>query len=317
MPQQQYDGRTAPLVDVLDGGAHVPIVKLMDAATGAAAGGATEATLLQVRDAIEAQAVTAPGATEATLLQVRDAIKAQASIASTLWTDNSGSYYVRRDVIHPDTGTVAVTFCAPDGSAAVPGAGLRPLSSADRDVAEALFDATGAGTGYAAGDVLARVLIIDVTQSTPSVTAIWVNLGTGAVIAAPAQGTYESANETVSVRQSGVWSVSVSSLPATAATEATLASVLTKLSAQLGVFATSSGNLAPYTLTSMSTALSAQSCKRACLISPTQDALITQGGNDFYLVAGVPQWVEGISNTNALSVRFVTAAGTLYVHWES
>jgi hypothetical protein len=168
-------------------------------------------------------------ATEATLAQVRDSIRAQIDIASTIWTDNSGAFYVRRDSVDQGTGTVTVVWTAPDGTTATPGAGLRPLSTLDRDVTQALFDATSGGTGYSPGDLLARVLIIDANVSPASLTAIWVNLTTGAVIASPTGGTIERADEAIGARQVGTWNVNVAAsvLATGAATEATLVAIQT------------------------------------------------------------------------------------------
>jgi hypothetical protein len=146
-------------------------------------------------------------ASDATLAQVRDAIKAQLDLESTLWTDNSGSYYVRRDSVNQGTGVVTITFTDPTGTTATPGAGLRPLSAADRDITQALFDVITTGTGYTAGDLLARVAIIDANPSAPVVTAIWINLTTGAVISAPTSGHVERADETIGARQVGSWTV--------------------------------------------------------------------------------------------------------------
>ena len=346
-------------------------------------------------------------------MQIRDAVKAQIDLASTLWMDNSGSYFVRRDEVDQGTGTVTVSFTTPNGAAATPGAGLRPVSSADRDVTQALFDATGTGAGYAAGDVLARLLVVDVTQSPPTVVAIWVNVNSGVVIASPTAGTYERVEESIGARQIGAWTVGISNFPTTQAVSGPLTDVqlradpvpvtqsysvgggnvdantqrvvlaadgptvttLTQINTAIGaktdtvaaddtgtystialikrgltnwatllnriptlgqkavgaslpvtlasdqgqmpVFATSCGNLSPITLTVSDTAMAAQVCKRVCLMSPVQDVYIKMGGNDFYLLAGNHFWIEGVGNTSNLSARYVTAAGTLYVHWEA
>lgn len=185
-------------------------------------------------------------ATENTLLAVRDSIRAQIDAASTVWTDNSGAYYVRRDSVNQGTGAVTVAFFDPQGNAATPGAGLRPLSQADRDVTQALFDATASGTGYSLGDLIARVLIIDANPASPTVTAIWVNLSTGAVIAAPTGGTIERADENIGARQVGTWTVTANAgsgtfnvsagslpLPAGASTETSLAALLAAFNARV------------------------------------------------------------------------------------
>jgi hypothetical protein len=175
-------------------------------------------------------------ATEATLAQVRDSIRAQIDIASTIWTDNSGAFYVRRDSVDQGSGTVTVLWTAPDGTTAAPGAGLRPLSTLDRDVTQALFDATSGGTGYSPGDLLARVLIIDANVSPANLTAIWVNLTTGAVIASPTGGTIERADESIGARQVGTWNVNVAAsvLATGAATEATLTAIQTLINTLSG-----------------------------------------------------------------------------------
>ncbi len=146
-------------------------------------------------------------ASDATLAQVRDAIKAQLDLESTLWTDNSGSYFVRRDTVNQGTGVVTITFTDPTGATAPPGAGLRPLSAVDRDITQVLFDVTTTGTGYATGDLLARVIIIDANPSTPVVTPIWINLTTGAIISAPTPDHIERSDETIGARQVGSWTV--------------------------------------------------------------------------------------------------------------
>lgn len=150
-------------------------------------------------------AVDLPGvASEATLAQVRDAIQAQINVASTVWTDNSGNYFVRRDIVDEGTGTISVTFSAPDGSAASPGAGLRPLAAADRDVTQTLYDATASGDGYAAGDILARLMIVDAQASPPIVSMLWVNLLSCATIPAPSIGSFVRSDEVITVENAAI-----------------------------------------------------------------------------------------------------------------
>ncbi|MEH1790828.1 MAG: hypothetical protein V7L23_35995 [Nostoc sp.] len=147
-------------------------------------------------------------ATDTTLQQVRDAIKAQIDIASTIWTDNSGAFYVRRDLINEGTGAITVTFTDPSGTAATPGAGLHPLASTDKDTITDFYDVLTSGTGYSIGDLLARVGILDANSSTPSVTAIWLNLSLGTILgSAPTSANIERANENIGARQVGIWSV--------------------------------------------------------------------------------------------------------------
>lgn len=175
-----------------------------------------EIAVRQIRDPIQTSitsiALPTGAATEATLAQVRDAIKATIDLESTIWTDGSGAYYVRRDSVNEGTGAITISWTAPDGSAATPGAGLRPLATAERDVTQELFVATGTGTGYTSGDFLARLLVIDANPSTPVVTQVWYNLSTGAVISAPSAGDVTPSDESVTVASSA--------LPVGAATEA-------------------------------------------------------------------------------------------------
>lgn len=200
-----------------------------------------EIAIRQIRDPIQTSitsiALPTGAATEATLAQVRDAIKATIDLESTIWTDNSGAYYVRRDSVNEGTGAITITWTAPDGSAATPGAGLRPLATAERDVTQELFVATNSGAGYASGDFLARLLILDVNPSTPVVTQVWYNLSTGAVIAAPNSGHVTPSDESITVASSA--------LPTGAATEAkqdagnaSLSSINAKLPSNLTVSST-------------------------------------------------------------------------------
>jgi len=167
-----------------------------------------EIAVRQIRDPIQTNitsiALPTGAATEATLAQVRDAIKASIDLESTLWTDNSGAYYVRRDTVNEGTGAITITWTTPDGTSATPGAGLKPLATAERDVTQALFVATAGGTGYSNGDFLARLLILDVNASTPVVTQVWYNLSTSAVIAAPSAADVTPSDESITVASSAL-----------------------------------------------------------------------------------------------------------------
>jgi len=186
-------------------------------------------------------------ATDSTLQQVRDAIKAQIDIASTIWTDNTDTFYVRRDLVNEGTGVITVSFTLPDGTAATPSAGLRPLATVDKDVLSDYYDVLIAGTGYAIGDLLARVAIIDANGASPTSTFIWLNLTAGTILGtAPSSANIERANETIGARQSGTWNITnisgTVSLPTGASTSANQATAISslgsidgKLPASLGV----------------------------------------------------------------------------------
>lgn len=155
-------------------------------------------------------------------------LQAQVDLAATLWTDNSGAFYVRRDVIDVGAGTVTVSFTDPAGATATPGAGLRPAANEESLLTEqARYDVLTTGTGYTAGDVLIRSVVMDQNTSPPSVvTSFWLNLTSGAVISAPNSAHIAEASRNVVVASSA--------LPAGASTETTLAAVSAKLPASLG-----------------------------------------------------------------------------------
>jgi hypothetical protein len=148
----------------------------------AAAGLATQATLGDVL-----------GQLDITLSVLRDAIKGGKSLADlwntlqlqreldeSIWTDDTGAYFVRRVVIDESAGTFTVSWTDADGDASAgPGAGARPLSSPDREISQSLFTATAAGTGYAIGEILARALVIDVNATPPVVIAWHLPAGSG------------------------------------------------------------------------------------------------------------------------------------------
>lgn len=163
-------------------------------------------------------------ATDATLVAIRNAIQAQISLASTLWTDNSGAFYVRKDSINQNTGVITVSFANPSGAAATPGAGLKPVDATDSEVISTVYDAAAPGTGYSAGDVLISVSIINTSASTPTAAFIWINQTTQAVLtAAPAKPDLIEHKQSVSI--AGTVPVSMSTAPAGAATDAAIATL--------------------------------------------------------------------------------------------
>lgn len=239
---------------------------------------------------IDSSALPAGAATEATLAQVRDAIKAQLALATSVWTDNSGAYYVRRESVNEGTGVITVAFVDSAGSAATPGAGLKPLASADKDVIQAFFDVTTGGTGYAVGDLLARIAIIDVTPSTPAVTAIWLNLTSGAVIAAPTAANVQRADESITVLGP--------------LTDAQLRASSVGVAPQMA----SGGNISAQTANpgTTYTAFGSQACKQLTVVNDTGTTILVQQGG---AGVGVPIFDQsaftffGLSNANALGLK--------------
>ncbi|MEH1902515.1 MAG: hypothetical protein V7L04_14120 [Nostoc sp.] len=148
-------------------------------------------------------------ATDTMLQQVRDAIKAQIDIASTIWTDNSGVFYVRRDIVNESAGTISTVFTDPLGvTTATTGAGLRPLSTTDKDTVTDFYDVITGGTGYLVGNLLASVTVLDVNSGTPTATFVWLNISLGTILGtAPITANIERANENVGARQVGTWTI--------------------------------------------------------------------------------------------------------------
>jgi hypothetical protein len=151
---------------------------------------------------------------------LNNTLKAQLDLETSIWTDDSGAIYVRRETVNEGTGAITITFTNASGNVVTPGAGLRPLIGTTKVVEQAFFDATSGGTGYSAGDILARITIVDPNAVPPSVTALWLNATTGLTISAPTGGTY--IEQTKNIIVPGV------------ATETTLSAASAKFPATLG-----------------------------------------------------------------------------------
>jgi hypothetical protein len=103
------------------------------------------------------------------------------ALSDTLWTDDTGAFYVRKD-----TGST-VTFLTPLGLAATPAGGsLRPAN--DTVVLDkASYQATASGTGYSTNDLIDRLMTVNRTSGV-IVSSFWLNTTTSAVIGTPAGG---------------------------------------------------------------------------------------------------------------------------------
>ena len=155
--------------------------------SGGGGGGSSGPTEVTGSVSITDTVLAPDAATETTLEQVKEAILAQTAIASTLWTDDSGAYYVRKDVVDQATGSVTVTFTDPTGSPATPGTGLKPATQdAGTQTETAYFTAPNSGVGYNANDILARLIVLNVTVSPATIkTTAWLNLTQGTVLSTP------------------------------------------------------------------------------------------------------------------------------------
>ncbi len=171
-------------------------------------------------------------ATEVTLQSL---LKATQNSASSVWTDNSGSYYIQKQTVDAVTGVSTISYTDAKGNPATPGAGLRPSSSGNSDVSfESYWTAKATATGYITGQTLAQYSVYD-TSTTPQtqIMSAWVNLSTGNTLrAAPPDSDIEPQSRTVVVSNVVEIFAKALPLPAGAATEAALQSILTALTAK-------------------------------------------------------------------------------------
>ena len=133
-----------------------------------------------------------------TLSTIAGYLALQAQLADSLWTDASGAYYVRRDVINESTGAISVSFVTPTGSAATPGSGLVPVNATQNQVVNATFTATAGGTGFSINDTLQHCVVISDSPTPAVLASVWVNINTGAIITAPGGGSITPLSQTIS-----------------------------------------------------------------------------------------------------------------------
>jgi hypothetical protein len=141
-----------------------------------------------VTQPVSATALPLPNgaATESTLAAIKAALLAQVDLETSVWTDGT-NYYVRREVVAEGTGAITVTYTDPTGAVVTPPAGIAPVASDNAiSLLTAYYDVKTAGTGYSVGDIVARIVAVNKAVSPPTASsAIWLNMTTGAVIAAP------------------------------------------------------------------------------------------------------------------------------------
>lgn len=170
--------------------------------------------------AISAAALPLPAgaATDAKLEAVRALLAAPLTItpqrAESLWTDDSGSYFVRVDL----GGTISWADLS-GNTASAPGTGSRPAAGATVLLSRSSFQATAAATGYGTGDYLDHFVTTD-PASGAVLGNFWLNLTTGAkLVSAPASGNISP----------------VAPLPTGAATAAGVAAVVAALGVPLSI----------------------------------------------------------------------------------
>lgn len=124
----------------------------------------------------------AGGATEATQLQVLAELQKQAEFSETVWVDATGTFFIRRVVYSENLETYTVSYTLADGSAYSPTAPIEPASAGtDREIVQTSYTVIVAGTGYSIGDIVQQLNIFDVQSDTLQST-IWYNQTTDLTI---------------------------------------------------------------------------------------------------------------------------------------
>jgi len=170
-------------------------------------------------------------ASEATLVQVRDSVKAQIGIAATLWTDDSGAYYTRRELVNQGTGAITIVWVNAAGATVTPGVGLRPATGSGGSsggLTDAELRATPVPVSVSSLPLPASASTLAEQQAqTTKLTAI------DNKIPVVGQSNMAGSLPVVIASNQSVLSIQASSLPLPlgAATEATLASILTNTAA--------------------------------------------------------------------------------------
>jgi hypothetical protein len=125
-----------------------------------------------------------------TLSTIAGYLAAQIELSSTLWTDSTGAYFVRRDVVTESTGAISVVFVNAAGTTVTPGSGLVPVNATQNQIVDLAYVATSGGTGYSTSDILLHCTVISEGASPAVLASLWLNLTTGAIITAPTGGSY-------------------------------------------------------------------------------------------------------------------------------
>ncbi len=106
-----------------------------------------------------------------------------ATLVETLWTDNTGAYYVRID-----DGT-SINWATISGtSTTAPGTGARPADGSNINLDKTAYKATASGTGYTTGDYLAHYVLAE-PKTGVIVGNYWINATASTKLAsAPSSG---------------------------------------------------------------------------------------------------------------------------------
>lgn len=147
-------------------------------------------------------------------------VSGSASLADQSVVDASGNYWLVRD-----NGSALTYMNWATGTAGTPTAPVAPAGKlTGEQIISTQYNATSAGTGFAVGDVLSHIIILNIATNPASVVAsTWANISQGTVLSAnPAAPSLAQASTSVAVSAlpslpaggNAIGSVSVSSLPA-------------------------------------------------------------------------------------------------------
>ncbi len=275
------------------------------------------ARLEQIRDkliagpASEATLAAANASLQDILLELRDDIQA----TETVWYDRLTPtlFYVRVRTASQDTGTVTIAFLNIDGSPATPVIANLVQASATRDfdLTSFFYRATVAGTGYAAGDTIEEVRILDTSTGTITGT-VWLNKTQGTVLASPPVFAHLQVDNTLNGIKAALDTLNARDF----ATQATLAAVLAKLTADPATNTSLAAILAklvsaPATEGKQDTGNTSLAAILAKLITAPsteakQDATITALG------AGAKEAKQDVTNTSLANIlaKLITAPAT-------
>jgi hypothetical protein len=201
----------------------------------------------------------------------------QATREDTLWTDDTGTYFVRVD----KAGTISWTDIS-GTAASAPGTGARPADAASFAVDRSGFQATTSGTGYSTGDYLDHFVITD-PNTGAVVSHFWLNVTTELKLASAPS----SANITPFSAEAGVMGNKTDAKsPATDTTSVSGISIWKQISASVQAIAAS---IAGTNLIGRAVA----------------DASAATGG-----IASTARLASAAASTNATNVK--TSAGRVY-----
>lgn len=127
-------------------------------------------------------------ATEVTLNNILLQLQGDRAIASQLYSDSSGTIYLKVLAYNQQTNTYQSATLALDGTPYTPIGTETPLTRTDADTTETVWEITNPGTGYSLGDQVSQFTLISQGPPISVLGVIWYNQNTSTVIGAPLAG---------------------------------------------------------------------------------------------------------------------------------